>query len=104
MGQQDCTRKRNRSARGNSPGATNWLAARALRQAILRLREMELAEFAKNAWSPLGLRTASLRTELVRVERGLPLRPDSIARVLTGLQLIVPVRQHSTSEIPEAAA
>ncbi len=61
--------------------------SRRVEQALLRsigtMRDYELELFKAAPGSTLGLRVASLRTELARMRVGLPLRLDSVLRVLT---------------------
>ena len=65
----------------------------AISDSIFAVRERELTLFGENRDSAGALRLASIRTELQRLRRGQPVRPEVLARAV----------QPSPADFPEGA-
>lgn len=100
MEQKLYSRESTSNASTEWPGASNRALRRALKRSIWGLREMELEEFSKSSRSPLAIRLSTLRGELCRVQNGLPVRIDTLTRILCGMRSFdVPVRNQPSAPV-----
>ena len=84
MDRHKYSRRAVRCARPNRPIFSRKVE-RALLQSIGKMRDYELELFEAAPDSMLGLRVASIRTEMTRLKVGLPVRLDGILRAVAGV-------------------
>ena len=105
MRRRDCTRNHGEKASPQREGpASGWKVRRNVLRLRTEIRVRAHEHFKRNPYSPPGLRLEALAIELNRVLSGQPVRVEFLERALCGLQIIVPVRQQPTPEIPEVVA
>ena len=83
MRRQKYTTRGLQNARPNRPIFSRKVE-RALLQSIGEMRDYELELFEAAPDSMLGLRVASLRTELTRLKYGLPIQLETVLRAISG--------------------
>ena len=74
-------------------------AGRALRESIEALRQREKALFESDPNCKVALGIAEIRTQLARLERGLPVLPDSVERAIEGPETPMPTDEPEAEEI-----
>ena len=79
------SRTLHRKSRANRPICYSRKVERALLQSIGKMRDYEIELFEVAPDSMLGLRVASIRTEMTRLKVGLPVRLDGIIRAVAGV-------------------